>query len=59
MIEAVRSSEPPSISTRLRRETSQMTTIFEIFCIRQIPEIRWEYSGTVRQLFIDFKMAYD
>jgi hypothetical protein len=26
--------------------------------IRQILEIKWEYNGTVQQLFIDFKKAY-
>jgi hypothetical protein len=30
----------------------------QIFCIRQIPEKKWEYNGTVHQLFIDFKKAY-
>ncbi|KAJ4448564.1 hypothetical protein ANN_10582 [Periplaneta americana] len=29
------------------------------FCIRQIMEKKWEYKGTVHQLFIDFKKAYD
>jgi hypothetical protein len=28
-------------------------------CIRQILEKKWEYNGTVHQLFIDFKKAYD
>jgi hypothetical protein len=27
--------------------------------IRQILEKKWEYNGTVPQLFIDFKKAYD
>jgi hypothetical protein len=31
----------------------------QIFYIRQIPEKKWEYNGTVHQLFIDFKKAYD
>jgi hypothetical protein len=31
----------------------------QIFCIRQILEKLWEYNGTVHQLFIDFKKAYD
>jgi hypothetical protein len=31
----------------------------QIFCIRQILEKKWEYNGTVHQLFIDFKKAYD
>ncbi|KAJ4442050.1 hypothetical protein ANN_11916 [Periplaneta americana] len=35
------------------------STIDQIFCIRQIMEKKWEYKGTVHQLFIDFKMAYD
>jgi hypothetical protein len=30
-----------------------------IFCIRQIRDKKWEYNETVRQLFIDFKEAYD
>jgi sorting nexin-29 len=30
-----------------------------IFYIRQILEKKWEYNGTVYQLFIDFKKAYD
>jgi hypothetical protein len=32
---------------------------FSIFCIRQILEKKWEYNEAVRQLFIDFKKAYD
>ncbi|KAJ4436175.1 hypothetical protein ANN_18805 [Periplaneta americana] len=35
------------------------STIDQIFCIRQIMEKKWEYTGTVHQLFIDFKKAYD
>jgi hypothetical protein len=31
----------------------------QIFYIRQILEKKWEYNGTVNQLFIDFKKAYD
>jgi hypothetical protein len=31
----------------------------QIFYIRQILEKRWEYNGTVHQMFIDFKKAYD
>jgi hypothetical protein len=31
----------------------------QIFYIRQILEKKWEYNGTVHQLFIDFKNAYD
>jgi hypothetical protein len=31
----------------------------QIFYIRQILEKKWEYNGTVHQLFIDFKKAYD
>jgi hypothetical protein len=30
-----------------------------IFYIRQILEKKWEFNGTVHQLFIDFKKAYD
>jgi hypothetical protein len=30
-----------------------------IFYIRQILEKKWDYNGTVHQLFIDFKKAYD
>jgi hypothetical protein len=35
------------------------STTDQIFCIRQILEKKWEYNGTVHQLFIDFKKAYD
>jgi sorting nexin-29 len=35
------------------------STTDQIFYIRQILEKRWEYNGTVYQLFIDFKKAYD
>jgi hypothetical protein len=31
----------------------------QIFYIRQILEKKWEYNGTVHQLFIDFRKAYD
>jgi hypothetical protein len=31
----------------------------QIFYIQQILEKKWEYSGTVHQLFIVFKKAYD
>jgi hypothetical protein len=31
----------------------------QIFYIRQILEKKGEYNGTVRQLFVDFKKAYD
>jgi hypothetical protein len=31
----------------------------QIFYIRQILEKKWEYNGTVYQLFIDFKKACD
>jgi hypothetical protein len=30
-----------------------------IIYIGQIQEKKWEYNGTVHQLFIDFKKAYD
>jgi hypothetical protein len=33
-------------------------TMDQIFYIRQILEKKWEYNGTVHQLFIDFKKAY-
>jgi hypothetical protein len=29
-----------------------------MFCNCQILEKKWEYSGTVHQLFIDFRKAY-
>jgi hypothetical protein len=35
------------------------STIDQIFYIRQILEKKWEHNGTVHQLFIDFKKAYD
>jgi hypothetical protein len=34
-------------------------TTDQIFYIRQILERKWECNGTVHQLFIDFKKAYD
>jgi predicted nucleotidyltransferase len=37
---------------RFRRNRSTMD---QIFYIRQILEKKWEYNGTVHQLFIDFK----
>jgi hypothetical protein len=41
--------------------TNRSTTskIFQIFCIRQILEKKWEHNGTVYQLFIDFRKAFD
>jgi hypothetical protein len=33
------------------------STTDHIFYIRQILEKKWEYNGTVHQLFIDFKKA--
>jgi hypothetical protein len=35
------------------------STMDQIFYIRKIQEKKWEYNGTVHQLFIDFKKAYD
>jgi hypothetical protein len=35
------------------------STTDQIFYIRQILQKKWEYNGTVNQLFIDFKKAYD
>jgi sorting nexin-29 len=35
------------------------STTDQIFYIRHILEKKWEYNGTVHQLFIDFKKAYD
>jgi hypothetical protein len=31
----------------------------QIFYIQQTLEKKWEYNGTVHQIFIDFKKAYD
>jgi hypothetical protein len=36
-----------------------ISTIYQIFCIFQILEKKWEYHGTVNQSFIDFEKAYD
>jgi hypothetical protein len=33
--------------------------LITIFCIHQILERKWEYNGTVQQLFVDFKKVYD
>jgi hypothetical protein len=38
---------------------SNRSTMDQIFYIQQILEKKWEYNGTVHQLFIDFKKAYD
>jgi hypothetical protein len=35
------------------------STTGQIFYIRQMLEKEWEYNGTVHQLFIDFRKAYD
>jgi hypothetical protein len=35
------------------------STMDQIFYIRQILEKKWKYNGTVHQLFIDLKKAYD
>jgi hypothetical protein len=35
------------------------STTVQIFYIQQILEEKWEYNGTVHQLFIDFEEAYD
>jgi sorting nexin-29 len=35
------------------------STMDQIFYIRQIVQKKWEYNGTVHQLFVDFKKAYD
>jgi hypothetical protein len=35
------------------------STTDQIFYICQILEEKWEYSGKVHQIFIDFKKAYD
>jgi hypothetical protein len=35
------------------------STMDQVFYTRQILEKKWEYNGTVHQLFIDFKKAYD
>jgi sorting nexin-29 len=35
------------------------STTDQIFYIQQTLEKKWEYNGTVYQLFMDFKKAYD
>jgi hypothetical protein len=35
------------------------STMDQIFYIWQILQKKWEYNGTVHQLFIDFRKAYD
>ena len=35
------------------------STIDQIFTLRQILEKKWEYTGEVHNLFVDFKKAYD
>ena len=39
--------------------STQMSTIYLIFRIRQILEKKWEYIEEVHQFFRDFKKAYD
>jgi hypothetical protein len=36
-----------------------ISTTNQIFYIQQILEKKWEYNGTVHQLFVDFKKAHD
>ncbi|KDR09620.1 hypothetical protein L798_00413 [Zootermopsis nevadensis] len=31
------------------------STIDQIFCIRQLLEKKWDYNGSVHQLFLDFR----
>jgi hypothetical protein len=38
------------------QHNSSMTD--QIFCIWEILQKKWEYNGTVHQLFIDFKKSY-
>ncbi|KAJ4432362.1 hypothetical protein ANN_20981 [Periplaneta americana] len=38
---------------------SRSTYVIHFIIIRQIMEKKWEYKGTVHQLFINFKKAYD
>jgi hypothetical protein len=35
------------------------STTNQVFYVCQILEKKWDYNGTVRKLFIDFKKAYD
>jgi hypothetical protein len=35
------------------------STTDQIFYVCQILDKKWEYNGTVHQLFIDFKKGYD
>jgi hypothetical protein len=39
--------------------STNRSTPNQIFYIRQNLEKKWEYNGTVHQLFVDFKKAYD
>ncbi|PSN38677.1 hypothetical protein C0J52_08897 [Blattella germanica] len=41
------------------RLTPNRSTIYQIFSLRQILEKKWDYNDTVRQLYVDFKKAYD
>lgn len=48
----------PSIYTQNYWESScNWTTSDNIFCICQLPEKKWESSGTVHYLFVDIKRA--
>jgi hypothetical protein len=35
------------------------STTDQLFCVRLVLEKKWEYNGTVHELFVDFKKAYD
>jgi hypothetical protein len=39
--------------------TDHLLLIYEVFCIHQILEKKWDDNEAVHQLFIDFKKAYD
>jgi hypothetical protein len=47
------------MSVKLLGFRHNRSNIDQIFYILQILEKKWEYNGTVHQLFIGFKKAYD
>jgi hypothetical protein len=40
------------------REVNNFPTTDQILCIHQILEKKWEYNGTVQELFVDFNKAF-
>jgi hypothetical protein len=60
VLDAVVKSNIPSLHRESNPRTALVQPIAQRYTdIRQILEKKWEYNGTVHQLFIEFKEAYD